>query len=120
MSVFRTTCAALCLVATTLGAQDVAAGRDSLRAGKYKDAIAILSKVPAGEDWVLAQRYLVEAYSLTGRYDEAEAVARKATGSPNGKELWNALGEVLVQRGRRAAAESAFVRAGAERAEAGA
>lgn len=116
MSVFRTTCAALCLVATTLGAQDVAAGRDSLRAGKYKDAIAILSKVPAGEDWVLAQRYLVEAYSLTGRYDEAEAVARKATGSPNGKELWNALGEVLVQRGRRAAAESAFVRAGAERA----
>ena len=97
--------------------EDVADGRDALRAGKYKDAIAILSKISASDsDWTLAQRYLVDAYTITGRYDEAEATARKAVTGKNGRELWNSLGEVLVERGKRAAAESAFVRAGAEKA----
>ena len=117
MSLLKMTCAALSLAAAILPAQDVTDGRDSLRAGKYKEAIAILAKIsPTDSDWVLAQKYLVDAYSITGRYDEAEAAARKATSTPKGRELWNSLGEVLIERGRRAAAESAFVRAGAEKA----
>lgn len=113
--------AALLLGMTAAGAlhaQDVADGRDSLRAGKYNEAIAIFSKIsPSDSDWVLAQKYLIDAYSITGRYDEAEAAGRKGTTARNGRELWNSLGEVLVERGKRAAAESAFVRAGAERAQ---
>ena len=59
----------------------------------------------------------VDAYSITGRYDEAEATARKADDRRRtARELWNSLGEVLIERGKRAAAESAFVRAGAEHA----
>jgi tetratricopeptide (TPR) repeat protein len=106
-----------CLIASAVRAQDVADGRDSLRAGRYKEAITILSKIAQNDsDWTLAQRYLVDAYSITGRYDEAENAARKAVAGKNGRELWNSLGEVLVERGKRAAAESAFVRAGAEKA----
>jgi tetratricopeptide (TPR) repeat protein len=105
------------LCAGALQAQDVADGRDALRTGKYKEAIAILSRIqPSSDDWTLAQRYLVDAYTITGHYDEAEAVARKGTTGKNGRELWNSLGEVLLERGKRVAAESAFVRAGAEKA----
>jgi tetratricopeptide (TPR) repeat protein len=112
-----TTLACAFLVSLPLSAQDVGDGRNALRAGKYDEAIAILSKVPAtDDDWVVAQKYLIDAYSITGRYDDAEAAARKATGTSNGRQLWNSLGEVLVERGKRAAAESAFVRAGAEHA----
>ena len=93
------------------------AGRDSLRLGKYKDAIAILSKVPASDsDWIDAQKYLVQAQATIGRYDDAELTARKAAAAKGGAELWNTLGEVLAARGKRAAAETAFVRASAEHA----
>src|SRR5205085_4841326 len=51
-----------------------------------------------------------------GKYDEAENVARRGTAAKGGSGLWNTLGEVLVLRGKRAPAESAFVRAGAEHA----
>jgi len=112
----RMTVAALAL-AGVAEAQDVADGRDQLRSGKYKEAVATLSKIsPTDSDWVVAQRYLIDAYAITGRYDEAEAAARKAVASQNGRQLLNSLGEVLVERGKRAAAESAFVRAGAEKA----
>jgi tetratricopeptide (TPR) repeat protein len=105
-------------MSTTALAQDADAGRDSLRTGKYKEAIAILSKVaPADSGWVEAQRNLVRAYATIGRYDDAENTARKATTTAkNAAQLWNSLGEVLAMRGKRAAAESAFVRAGAEHA----
>ena len=87
-------------------------GHDLLHSGKYQEAIAALSKVPAADsDWAAAQRDLVRAYATIGKYDEAEAAARKAIVSPNGGSLWNPLGEVLIARGKRAAAESAFVRA---------
>ena len=58
-----------------------------------------------------AQEHLIRAYATTGKYDEAEAAARRAATSPRGKDLWNTLGEVLLLRGKRAPAESAFVRA---------
>ena len=100
-----------------LAAQDVDAGREALRTGNYAEAIAILSKVPATDtDWVDAQRALIKAYTSTGKYEEAELAARKAAGAKNGLQLANTLGEVLYMRGKRAAAESAFVRAAAEKA----
>ncbi|HTE45732.1 MAG TPA: tetratricopeptide repeat protein [Gemmatimonadaceae bacterium] len=111
---------ALCAIvagASTLGAQDIDAGRDALRTGKYQEAIAILSKVPATDSqWVAAQRELTRAYATIGKYDEAENTARRGTAAKGGAEMWNTLGEVLLVRGKRAPAESAFVRAGAERA----
>jgi tetratricopeptide (TPR) repeat protein len=105
------------VAAATLGAQSADDGREALHAGHYADAIATLSKVSASDsDWVQAQRDLVHAYLMVGKYDEAENTARKATASRNGAELQNTLGEALSARGKLAAAESAFVRAGAARA----
>src|SRR5262249_24791866 len=104
------------LVAAIVGAPRALAaqddGHDLLRTGKYQAAIAALSKVPASDsDWAAAQRDLVRAYATIGKYDEAEAAARRAAASPKGASLWNSLGEVLIARGKRTAAESAFVRA---------
>src|SRR6185437_5108743 len=71
---------------------------------------------PTDSDWVDAQRDLVRAYATIGKYDEAETSARRAVTAKGGKDLWNTLGEVLFLRGKRAPAESAFVRASAEHA----
>jgi tetratricopeptide (TPR) repeat protein len=88
-----------------------------VREGRYGEAIEVLGKVPRSDSgWVAAQRELARALLFVGRYDEAERVARQAAAVPGGRALWNTLGEVLLTRGRLAAAESAFVRAGAERA----
>src|SRR5262245_57030156 len=93
-------------------AQDIDEGREALRTGKYTEAITILGKVPASDSqWVDAQRYLVRAYTTIGKYDDAEAAARRGTAAKGGSALWNTLGEVLLVRGKRAPAESAFVRA---------
>ena len=98
-------------------AQDIDEGRDALRTGKYAEAIATLARVPASDSaWADAQRLLVRALVTVGRYDDAEAAARKGTAAKGGTALWNTLGEVLLARGKRAPAESAFVRAVAERA----
>jgi len=100
-----------------LVAQDIDDGRDSLRAGKYQAAITILLKIPVTDSqWIAAQRELTRAYATIGKYDEAENTARRATAAKGGAQLWNTLGEVALIRGKRAAAESAFVRAGAEHA----
>ena len=102
-------CAGLA-AAAPLAAQDDA--RDALRAGKYQEAIALLQKVPASDsEWASAQRDLARAYATIGKYDEAENTARRAAAARNGAGLWNPLGEILMLRGRREAAESAFVRA---------
>jgi lipopolysaccharide biosynthesis regulator YciM len=85
------------LAPVALLAQD---GHDALRTGKYQEAITLLSKVPASDsDWVSAQRDLVRAYSMVGRYDDAENTARRAVSGRGGKDLWNTLGEVLLVRG---------------------
>jgi len=87
-------------------------GHELLRSGKYQEAIALLSKVPAADsDWMNAQKDLARAYATIGKYDEAENVGRRATAAKNGVAMWSTFGEVLLLRGRRAAAESAFVRA---------
>jgi tetratricopeptide (TPR) repeat protein len=105
--------AVLCVglaAAAPLAAQDE--GRDALRTGKYQQAIAMLQKVPASDsDWIAAQRDLARAYATIGKYDDAENTARRAAGTRDGALLWNPLGEILVMRGKREAAESAFVRA---------
>jgi tetratricopeptide (TPR) repeat protein len=95
-----------------LSAQDVEAGRDSLHVGRYQAAISILLKVPATDtQWVEVQRDLAHAYNAIGRYDDSEAALRHAVVAKGGDRLWNTLGETVLLRGRRAAAESAFVRA---------
>jgi tetratricopeptide (TPR) repeat protein len=92
-------------------------GHEALRAGKYQEAITMLSKVqPTDSEWVAAQRDLVRAYATIGKYDDAENTARRAVAAKSGNDLLNTLGEVLLVRGKRAPAESAFVRAGAEHA----
>jgi tetratricopeptide (TPR) repeat protein len=103
------------LAPLVLRAQDD--GHEALRTGKYQEAIALLSKVPPTDsEWVAAQRDLVRAYTTIGKYDEAENTARRDVAAKGGKELLNTLGEALLARGKRAPAESAFVRAGAEHA----
>ncbi len=100
-----------------LGAQEIADGHEAFRTGKYPEAITILSKVPASSsDWIQAQGELARVYATIGKYDEAENVARRAAAAKGGSGMWNTLGETLLLRGKRAAAESAFVRAGAEHA----
>ncbi len=107
----------LVAAASPLAAQDVDSGREALRSGKYQEAIAVLSRVPAAtDDWIGVQRDLVHAYATIGKYDAAENTARRAATTKRGAEMWNTLGEVLLLRGKRAPAESAFVRAVAEHA----
>jgi tetratricopeptide (TPR) repeat protein len=109
--------AALLAVPAFAVAQDVDEGRERLRTGKYQEAITILSKVPASsEDYAAAQRDLARAYATIGKYDDAELTARKATTGKGGAILWNTLGEVLLTRGKLAAAESAFTKARTEHA----
>jgi tetratricopeptide (TPR) repeat protein len=100
-----------------LAGQAFGDARELIRSGKYSEGIAALSRIPRSDTaWLRSQRELARALALVGRYDNAEATARQAAGAPGGRELWNTLGEVLRERGKRAAAESAFVRAGAEHA----
>jgi tetratricopeptide (TPR) repeat protein len=104
----------LAFAAGTGRAQSAEAGRDSLRAGAYEGAIGVLSRVPRGDrGWMDAQRDLARAQAMIGRYDAAERTARNASRASGGQALLNTLGEILMGRGRRAAAESAFVRADA-------
>ena len=108
---------ALGVSVTALSAQDIDDGREALRTGKYQDAITILSKVPPTDSqWIAAQRELARAYATIGKYDDAENTARRATAAKGGAHLWNTLGELLLIRGKQAAAESAFVRSGVEHA----
>ncbi len=105
------------LAVAPLAAQSIDDGREALHTGQYDSAIVILSKVaPSDSAWIDAQRGLVRAYLTTGKYDDAERTARRATSGVQGKEMWNTLGEVFLVRGQRADAESAFVRARAEHA----
>jgi tetratricopeptide (TPR) repeat protein len=53
----------------------------------------------------------ISAVLDSGRYDEAEALARRFVTQPNGREGYGVLGAVLQARGRYAAAESAWTRA---------
>ena len=98
-------------------AQIADSARELSRSGKYTQAIALFGKVPRNDSgWMDAQRELARTLTVVGRYDQAEATARQATAGARGRESWTTLGLVLRERGKRAAAESAFVRAVVEHA----
>jgi cellulose synthase operon protein C len=100
-------------------AQEPADGEAALRSGRYDAAIAAFTRGATSDSAsAKAHRGLVRALSEVGRYEDAEAAARRATASPGqlARELWTSLGQVLHERGKLAAAESAFGRAVAERA----
>jgi tetratricopeptide (TPR) repeat protein len=85
---------------------------DLLRSGKYADAIRILAAVPrSNAAWLDAQKFLAIAYNTVGRYEDAERVARAGVAAQGGHEVANTLGEILMGRGKRAEAESVFVKA---------
>jgi cellulose synthase operon protein C len=81
------------------------------RAGRYDEAAkalrTIVEREPANG---AARRALIRTLAEVGKYDDAEKVGRAAT-TPSDRETLVALGETLAERGRLAAAESAFVRA---------
>ena len=58
----------------------------------------------------------IRALADAGKYDEAEQAARRLASGARGEVFLVPLGDVLLSRGRLAAAESAFVRAVAQRA----
>jgi tetratricopeptide (TPR) repeat protein len=100
-------------------AQEPVDGEAALRAGRYDAAIAAFTRAAtADSSSARAHRGLVRALSEVGRYEQAETAARHATSTagPIAREVWNSLGEILRERGKLTAAESAFARAIAERA----
>ena len=105
------------LLASTARAQSIDDATQLLRTGRYDQAAAAFAKVPATDDeWVAAQRGLVRSLVAVGKYEEAEAAARRAASAAKGNELWTTLGEVLHTRGRNTDAEQAFARARSSRA----
>src|SRR5437868_9876064 len=74
--------------------------------GQYANAILVLQAMPKGDStWLAAQPMLVRSLALVGRYDDAERVGREAAAAPGGKSVLNTLGETVLIRGKRAAAE---------------
>ena len=74
--------------------------------GRYQEAIAILSKVPATRQRSGSPRSATSsrAYATIGKYDDAETRrAARRRPAKAARELWNTLGEVLLLRGKRAA-----------------
>ena len=80
--------------------------------GQYANAILVLQAMPKTDSaWLAAQPLLVRSLAYVGRYDDAERVGREAAAAPGGKLILNTLGETVLMRGKRAAAESLFTRA---------
>ncbi|HYD53238.1 MAG TPA: tetratricopeptide repeat protein [Gemmatimonadaceae bacterium] len=83
----------------------------ALRSGRYEPAVRGLQAIVAREPANAAARgALVTALAEVGRYDEAEAAGRGAPAEAQ-RGVAVALGRLLLERGRLAAAESAFTRA---------
>ncbi len=99
-------------IGTAGSAQAVEAASDSVRAGSYESAIGMLQRVGTPDlHWMAAQRLLARTLMTVGRYDDAEAVARRATAAPGGQSLLTTLGEALYARGRSVDADAAFTHA---------
>jgi tetratricopeptide (TPR) repeat protein len=98
--------------------QTLDAAESALRTGNYENAISAFTALTSSDTApVAARRGLVRALTAVGRYDVAEAAARRfATPDARGRELANTLGEVLILRGKIADAEAAFGRAVTEKA----
>jgi tetratricopeptide (TPR) repeat protein len=83
---------------------------EAYRTGKYSEAIKLYGDLAAKPTaTVAAKRGLVRALAEVGRYDEAETAARRFVGAAaDGAQLQSTLGSVLVARGKRGDAETAF------------
>src|SRR5688572_10154445 len=82
--------------------------RAQLRRGAYDSAATAFAELATSRDSTIAmsaRRHYVRALSERGRYDDAEALARRY----GGKELLVPLGDLLRTRGRLAEAESMYV-----------
>lgn len=83
---------------------------EALRTGRYEEAVdGFTALAAAPEAPAAAHRGLVQALMATGRYEEAEAAARRGEVAA-GPALSTLLGEVLLARGRLDEAEAAFRR----------
>ena len=113
----------LVLIASAAGAQQTAARYQEVvarlgdpeslfRTGQYKSAAEVLAALPRSDSgWLAVQPMYVRALTMIGRYDDAERVGREAIAMRGGALVLNTLGESMLERGKRAAAESMFVRA---------
>jgi tetratricopeptide (TPR) repeat protein len=93
----------------------LAQARALLRRGAYDSAAIAFAALATSRDSTIAmsaRRNHVRALSERGRYDDAEALARRY----GGPELLVPLGDLLRTRGRLAQAESVYVLAAAQRA----
>ena len=104
----------LLLWAVPITGQTVAEAYGELRSGKYEDAERTFRRVLREDATSLRARLgLIEVLVTRGEYDDAHSVALEAS-EPVG--VANAIGEVLVLKGRRGEAATAFQRAIDERA----
>ena len=86
--------------------------RAQLRRGAYDSAAATFADLAASRDpsiALVARRHHLRALAERGRYDDAEAAAKRYRAEPRGEELLVPLGDLLRLRGRLADAESAYV-----------
>lgn len=115
------------VAASSAGAQSAAAYQAAISrygepstlssTGQYANAILVMQALPKSDSaWIAMQPMLVRALATVGRYDDAERVGREAVAAPGGRIVLNALGETVLMRGKRAAAESLFNRAVEQRA----
>jgi cellulose synthase operon protein C len=91
----------------------LAHARSQLRRGAYDSATSTFAELATSRDTTIAltaRRYHVRALEERGRYDDAEAAARRY-----GQELLVSLGDLLRIRGRLAEAESLYALAAARR-----
>lgn len=92
--------------------QTVEEARIAIAMGKYAEGTGFLEKVARADSaWMDAQVELARALLLISKFDDAERVARAAVAAPRGAEALTALGDVLRERGRYAAADSVYARA---------
>ncbi|HVF39535.1 MAG TPA: tetratricopeptide repeat protein [Gemmatimonadaceae bacterium] len=94
----------------------LADARALLRRGAYDSAATVFAQLANSRDSTIAvsaRRHHVGALSERGRYDDAEALARRYGGT----ELLVPLGDLLRTRGRLAQAESLYVLAGAQQSK---
>ena len=86
---------------------------EALRRGQYGRALeASRTDLAASPQSVPALLVLIRALLETGAHGEAEDTVRNFLSSnPKAADAWNAMGDVLVVRGRRADAEAAFSKA---------
>src|SRR3954467_7843325 len=88
------------------------------RTGQYASLVTVINTLPKTDSsWISMQPMFIRSLTTLGRYDEAERAGREAITTRGGENVLNTLGESVLQRGKRAAAESLFLRAMSSRAD---